>query len=102
MNSRHTADSGTNGDRERLKFLEADIESGMSLLRIAAAELTLGNLERASALIERARQTHSTMPNFTAEMRQQEDRQGLREKCQALDAAIHDIERQMRRREQTG
>lgn len=87
-------------DRERINLIEADIETGMTFLRIAITELSLGNLERTTALVAKARQAYAAMAKFLADVPELEEQQRLREKHQALEAAILEIERRKRRCEE--
>lgn len=87
-------------DRGRINLIETDIETGMTFLRIATTELSLGNLQRATALVAKARYAHTQMAKLLADVTEQDEQQRLREKHQALDAEIREVERRKRRYEQ--
>ena len=86
-------------DRERINLIAVDIETGMTFLRIATTELSLGNLERTTALVEKARNAYTAMAKFLVDVAEPEEQERLREKHQALDAAIREVERRKRRHE---
>jgi hypothetical protein len=87
-------------DRQRINLIDTDIETGMTFLRIARTELDLGNLERTTALIAKARYAHGAMAKLLTDVSDADQQQRLREKHQALDAAIREAERLKRRHEE--
>lgn len=82
--------------RQREVLIEADIETAMTFLRLAATELDMGHTGRAAELAKKAKQAYHAVAKLlvhVTSVRKQE----LRKKWRALDVAISDLERQRRK-----
>jgi hypothetical protein len=86
-------------DRERINLIDADLDTGMTFLRIADTELGLGNLERTQTLIAKARTAYDAIGKLLIPVTESEEQSRLRDRHQALDAAIQEMERRKRRYE---
>lgn len=81
--------------RQREFLIEADIETAMAFLRLAATELGMGRRERAADLVKKAGRARDVIANLLAQIPPEQKPQ-LREKWRSLDAAIRDAERHSR------
>jgi hypothetical protein len=84
-------------DRMCMTFLETDIQAALTSLRLAAAESAIGNVARASELIDRAVLEYKSVRKRIDELPVEMDlaRAELREQAQRLSEAILATERQV-------
>ena len=85
--------------RQRIALIDTDIDVGMTFLRIAATELSMGNSARADDLLAKARMAYTTTAKFLPGVADVEEWQHLHDKHQALADAIRGAERRQRRQE---
>src|SRR5258708_25172085 len=90
------ADLRRASNRQRIIFIETDIETAMTFLKLADTELGMGNMERVTRLVGSARTAYETTGRFLVRVQDPEDHQRLCEKLCRLEEAIRDVEHGMR------
>lgn len=83
--------------RQRVNLIETDIDTAMTLLRFAVTELSLGHSSRVAQLVAKARAAHKTVGSFLGDVADENERQHLHERHQALGDTLRDVERRTRR-----
>jgi hypothetical protein len=81
-------------NRQRVVFIETDIDMAMTFVRLATTDLSLGKWEDAMELVARAIQVEETVATLIATVPDEENRQRLHEKWQALAEALQEVQRQ--------
>jgi hypothetical protein len=82
--------------RQRIAFIEVDIDAAMTFLRIATADL-LDNPERADKLLAKARLAYGATAKFLPDVEDIGQSRRLHDRHQALADAIGELERKRRR-----
>ena len=87
-------------NRQRIAFIETDIDVAMTFLRLALTELDMGNLTRVDQLLAKARIAYAATAKLMADVADSEEWQRLHDEHQALADAIREVERRKRRHEE--
>jgi hypothetical protein len=85
-------------NRQRVAFIETDIETAMTFLQLADTELLMGNVERVTTLVGSARTAYEATGRFLARVPDPEERERLREQRCRLEEAIRDVEQRIQSR----
>ena len=86
-------------NRQRIAFIETDIDTGITFLRLALTELDMRNLVRVDQLLAKARIAYAATAKLLADVADPDERQRLHNEHQALADAIREVERRKRRHE---
>jgi hypothetical protein len=86
--------------RQRVAFIETDIDVGITFLRLALTELDMRNLARVDELLANARIAYAATAKLLPEMAELEEWQRLHDEHQALADAIREVERRKHRQEE--
>ena len=93
-----TAGLRRESNRQRVSLIETDIETARTFLQLADTELGMGNIERVTRLVLKARTAHEAMGTFLTQVADPKDRKRLGEELDGVDEAILDMERRARSR----
>jgi hypothetical protein len=84
-------------DRQRIAFIETDIDLGITFLRLALTELEMRNLSRVDQLQAKAGIAYAATSKLLADVADPDEWQRLHDEHQALADAIREVERRRRR-----
>jgi|SRR5579884_3073317 len=82
--------------RQQIAFLDAELDTALLFLELAEAELAMNNFGRVDELMGKAVDARNTAANFLADFDDQDQRDRLKEKYEALARSIGDIQRRSR------
>ena len=85
--------------RTRISLIETQLDTALTLLKLANTELSFGHFERIGELLSKARLAQLEAAHSLRDVNAR-DESMVREKQQALDEALSDIEHNKRRFEE--
>ena len=78
--------------KQRIGFIDADIDTAMTFLRIADTALSMGHMEHLNTIMEKAHVARQTVGEFLEKVEDRSERRRLRRKYQELQDAIRKVE----------
>jgi len=87
--------------RQRIAFIETDIDTAMTFLQLALTELNMRHLARVDELLGKARIAYAATARFLADVEDPVERRRLHDRHQALADAIWEVQGKRRHQQKT-